>query len=103
MADDPLSGKVDGLVRSIKLAASVAAAARLRSDTQHPGGPLQGILAEIAAHVTNGALANASAADLDEAENYIRTQLRQALELVENPAEAGGWRPTDLPLIDAQG
>lgn len=103
MAADPLIGKIDGLVRSIKLAASVATAARLQSDTLQLDDSLQGLVAEIAAHATDGALANAGAADLVEVENYIRTQLRQALELIESPADACGWCPTDLALIDEQG
>lgn len=92
------------LATAAETAAALAATLRLEAD----GAGADPAVALALARVAALAAPSEVVADLDEtsrdvAVGTVTSFLRQALELIENPARAGGWTYTDPVVLQAQG
>ncbi|MGY1813385.1 SAM-dependent methyltransferase [Blastococcus sp. SYSU D00820] len=81
--------------------AALAAHVRLQTEDVPADPAVRDLLAAIAAELTGGAPPDADAAA--PVVGLVRTFLRQAAELVDNPGRAGGWDQVDVPLLQSIG
>ena len=98
----------DALKTAVRLGTSVdalaALAAHVRVETEQlPADPaVRELLSNIAAELLGGGAA-ADPATAAPVIGLVRTFLRQAAELVDNPGRSGGWDQVDIPLLQSMG
>ncbi|MHB2170173.1 SAM-dependent methyltransferase [Alsobacter sp. R-9] len=91
------------LADSAHALAALGAAIRLRHENILPDPRIASMLDDIASELSPDGLEGLSPAEATIAEAWIRTLLRQAVDLMENPDRSPGWTFDDPVVLDSQG
>ena len=102
MSNDALMAAVVRLSGQMEALAALAAHVRVEEEGLDCDPTVRALLAEVAAATVDGPV-DADAPTSAAAVGMVRSLLRQAVDLVENPGRAGGWTHVDEQLLQGIG